>query len=143
MSEFFSIDSDRKREVIREIGEILRGIPEILFAYVHGSFLKGRFRDVDVAVYLSGRHDRKSILKKELKLEELLERKIGYPVDVRALNHAPLSFRFNVMRYGELILSRDENLRSDFEAMTISEYHDFAHFRRVYMREALGIEVQS
>jgi len=139
---FFSIDPDRKEEVIREIGEILRSVPEILFAYIHGSFLMGRFRDVDIAVYLRGSHDKKSILKTELKLEELLERKIGYAVDVRVLNQAPLSFRFNVIRHGELVFSRDENLRSDFEALTISEYHDFAHFRRVYMREALGIEVQ-
>ena len=139
---FFSVDPYRKKKVIREIVEILRGMPEILFAYVHGSFLKDRFRDVDVAVYLGGNYDKKSILKEELKLEELLEREIEYPVDVRVLNNAPLSFRFNVIKHGELIFSRDENRRSTFEALTISEYHDFAHFRRVYMREALGIEVQ-
>jgi len=59
-------------------------------------------------------------------------------VDVRTLNHAPLSFRLNVIKHGGLVFSRDEDLRSDFEAFTISEYHDFAHFRRIYMREGSG-----
>lgn len=84
---------------------------------------------------------KKTILKKELELEEILGRKIKYPVDVRVLNNSPLSFRFNVIRYGEILFSKNEDVRSDFEALTISEYHDFAYFRRVYMKEALNLEV--
>jgi len=57
------------------------------------------------------------------------------------LNNSPLSFRFNVIRYGEILFSKNEDVRSDFEALTISEYHDFAYFRRVYMKEALNLEV--
>ncbi|RLG57904.1 MAG: nucleotidyltransferase domain-containing protein [Candidatus Hydrothermarchaeota archaeon] len=137
------MNSMEKVIIKSEIKKILKTMPNILFAYIHGSFLKEKFRDIDVAIYLDKEYeyDKKTILKKELELEEILGRKIKYPVDVRVLNNSPLSFRFNVIRYGEILFSKNEDVRSDFEALTISEYHDFAYFRRVYMKEALNLEV--
>ena len=130
-----------KVRIKSEIKKILKTMPNILFAYIHGSFLKEKFRDIDVAIYLDKEYDKKTILKKELELEEILGRKIKYPVDVRVLNNSPLSFRFNVIKYGEVLFSKNEDVRSDFEALTISEYHDFAYFRRAYMKEALNLEL--
>ncbi len=138
------MNSMEKVRIKSEIKKILKNIPNILFAYIHGSFLKEKFSDIDVAIYLDidrKKYDKKNILKKELEIEEILSRKIKYPVDVRILNNSPLSFRFNVIKYGEVLFSKNEDVRSDFEALTISEYHDFAYFRRVYMKEALNLEI--
>jgi|Deesub1362A_J573_1020465.scaffolds.fasta_scaffold00005_353 hypothetical protein len=141
MLKYFSLDSKIKGSIKQKMRKILENIPEIQFAYIHGSFLSDKFRDIDVAVYFEAAYDKKKLLKKELELEELLSRELGYPADVRALNSSPLSFRFNVIKFGEVVFSKNEDLRSDFEAMIISRYHDFAYFRRLYMKEALGIEI--
>jgi predicted nucleotidyltransferase len=126
----------KKKEVVETIKRELEKRDEITFAYIHGSFLFGNFRDIDIAIYL-GDNIGKTV-HYELQLEVELGKLIGLPVDVRVLNSAPLSFRFNAIR-GLLLFSRDERARTDFEASTISEYHDFAYFRKRYRREVLGI----
>ncbi|MBT9163474.1 MAG: hypothetical protein DDT24_00381 [Chloroflexi bacterium] len=112
---------------------------EIVFAYLHGSFLKGDFRDVDIAIFLTERGEREA-LEYELNLESGLKDLTGFSADVRALNHSPLSFRFNVMKNGILLFSRDEAVRSDFEILSIVEYHDLDFHRKRYREEALGIK---
>ena len=109
-----------------------------MFAYLHGSFLEDYFRDIDIAIYLNT--EKKNVLY-ALNLERELEEEVGFPVDVRILNHAPLSFKFGVIEQGVLLFSKDEERLCDFESLTIVEYHDFKFHREIYRREALGIEV--
>jgi len=45
---------------------------------------------------------KKRQLKLELKLERELEEKIKLPIDIRILNYSPLSFRYNVIKDGNL-----------------------------------------
>lgn len=112
--------------------------PEIVFAYVHGSFAKdGPFRDIDIAVYLKEPPD--SALEYELALEAALIQSAPYPVDVRVLNNAPLSFRYQVIKEGRILFVRDDDARSDFQESTLSRYFDFAPFRSLYLKETLGI----
>lgn len=59
-------------------------------------------------------------------------------MNVRILNNAPRSFRFGVIRNGELLFSRDERRRVDFEFLTMSMYHDFSYHRDAY-RRATGL----
>ncbi|WP_456454066.1 nucleotidyltransferase domain-containing protein, partial [Thermococcus sp.] len=98
--------------------------------YLHGSFLSGPFRDIDIAVYTDGERD----VFYELELEE----RLGFPVDVRVLNNAPISFRFKVLK-GELLFSRDEEKRCDFESRTMGDYHDFKYYLNAYRREIPGV----
>lgn len=113
-------------------------------AYVHGSFVeKGPFRDIDVALYYHPAPEF-NLLDRELDLEVTLEEALiqaGFrvPVDVRILNLAPLSFRYRVIKEGDLLLARDDNCRVDFEVVTFSEYFDFAPFRAAYLREVLKL----
>ncbi len=130
-----TVDESEREKIVKKLTEVLRGKEEVIFAYLHGSFLTGNFRDVDVAVYLTESKDVSYELNLEVELKEILK----LPVDVRILNSAPLSFRFNVIKNGLILFSRDERARSEFESRTISEYHDFAYFRKRYRREALGI----
>jgi hypothetical protein len=134
------ISEKKRKEMVERIKDALESDERIAFAYLHGSFLAGPFRDIDLGIYIRA-GEGQGVLDYELGLENRLEKITGIPTDVRALNSAPLPFRFNVVAKGLLLFSRDESLRSDFESLTFVEYHDFKHFRRRYMKEALGLEV--
>jgi predicted nucleotidyltransferase len=135
---YFQISSVIKARVTEEIESFLRGQPDISFAYLHGSFLKAeRFRDIDVAVFL--KNPASSPLPAEIRLETELDKVIKrFPVEVRALNHAPLSFRYNVIKDGSAIVVVDDALRCEFVETTLRDYFDFAPFRRLYLKEALS-----
>jgi predicted nucleotidyltransferase len=134
----YTLTATEKEKIKEELSHLLKKREDIIFSYIHGSFLEGDFRDVDIAIYLK---DEEKALKYELKMEREIEDIIGFPVDVRILNLAPLSFRFNVIKNGFLLFSRDEKIRCDFESLSIVEYHDFDFLRNIYRREALGIEI--
>lgn len=113
----------------------------VIFAYLHGSFLKESFRDVDLAVYLERPLEKKEAIQFEFEMERELEKVVNFPVDVRILNNSPLSFRYNVIKKGNLLFSKNELVKSDFICLTLSMYHDFNFYRKRYMREALGLEI--
>ncbi len=70
-----------EKEKVKEIiTDILEKREEILFSYIHGSFLENEFRDIDIAVYVG---DNKRFLRYELNLEREIEDVVGFPVDVR------------------------------------------------------------
>ncbi len=127
------VSEDQKNQIMEKITELLKEKNEVIFAYVYGSFLSGGFRDIDIGIY-----PKEENLNFELDLETELEQTLGFPVDVRNLNSAPPSFRFNVIK-GFLLVSKDEKTRTDFESLTISLYHDFKFYRDRYRREVLGI----
>jgi predicted nucleotidyltransferase len=135
---YYEIVADEKRAILGQIEAYLQGRPDILFAYLHGSFFSGdRFRDIDIAVYL--KPPVPSSLQVELDMEAKLGKKVKrYPVEVRVLNHAPLSFRYNVIKHGEPVSVADDDLRCDFVESTLSHYFDFAPFRTMYLKEVLG-----
>ena len=134
----YEIPADEKRAIVGEIKDYLQSRPDILFAYLHGSFFSGgRFRDIDLAVYLKPPFS--SALQVELEMEAELSKGVKrHPVEVRVLNQAPLSFRYNVIKNGESIVVVDDDLRCDFMEATLSQYFDFAPFRKMYLKEVLG-----
>ena len=128
-----------KAEIIGILSQTLSQKNEILFAYLHGSFFESKtFQDIDVAVYLeeTTKHDI-NIIEYEIALSLLVEKQLRMPADVKALNWAPLSFRYNVSR-GLLLLSRDELKREDFLCATWMEYFDFLPISKAYVREVLS-----
>lgn len=88
-----------------------------------------------MAVYLQRPGKNKEILEYELSLERELEELTGFPLDIRVINFAPLSFRFKIIRDGDLLFSQDEGIRSDYESLTLVKYHDFNFYRRKYGRD--------
>jgi len=78
------------------------------------------------------------LLQEELNLEAELYNLIQYPVDIRILNGAPLSFCYNVIKQGKHLAVVNDDARCDFEEMTVSNYFDFAPYRKMYLQEALG-----
>ena len=134
--------TDLQREKARdEVQSFLLGRKEVIFAYIHGSFLQNLFRDIDLAIYVDETLKREDALHLELKMEMELEEITGFPSDVRVLNHAPLTFKFNVLKDGNLLMTRNEDIRADFESLSLREYHDFNFYRKRYMKEVFGFEV--
>lgn len=133
---------DAAKNVIKKrlIAE-LKTHAEVSFAYLHGSFLKGNgFRDIDIAVYLKNLPP--SPLSYELEMEKELSDVVeNYEVDVRIFNISPLSFRYNVIKEGSVLFAKDDNERSDFQEATLSSYFDFEPYRKLYLKETLGIGV--
>ena len=138
---YHKITKNNKEKIKKEITNILKTEKKIVFSYLHGSFLKNRFQDVDIGIYLRKNPSKKNSLKYELQLEEKISRKIGYSCDVRILNNAPLSFKFSVIKNGIILFSKNESKRADFESISLVKYHDFDFYRNRYMRDVLGIKI--
>jgi len=135
-----SHDQDAVRE---RIGDVLASRSDLSFAYLHGSFLiEDRFRDIDIAVHLKTVPS--SPVQAELEIETDLIEAVGreYPVDVRILNTAPVSFRYSVIKHGEPIFVADEEARTSFVEATLSSHFDFAPFHKRYLKETLGVGIQ-
>ena len=129
-----------KEAIISILKQELQKHEEIGFAYLHGSFTeKDTFRDIDVAVFLKELPESK--LDYELQLESQLIQMIGRIVDVRILNDAPLSFRYHVIKNGVPLIIKDDNVRVEFQEITLSRYFDFAFFRTMYLKETLDLGV--
>ena len=134
-----SVSDQEKEKVISTISSVLEKEIDVVFSYVHGSFLERVFKDIDVAIFVDERRI-PSFLRYELQMESLLNEAVGkFSFDVRILNGAPLSFRYEVIKGGKLIMTKDEESRIDFETSTFSNYFDFAPFRHRYLKEVLGI----
>jgi len=131
----YDLEDDVRSDIVETLSRELESHTEVLFAYVHGSFLSGTFRDIDVGVFIEDTRD----VRYELRMERELDQFIRLPVDLRILNEAPPSFRFKVIKDGELLFSKDERARCDFETGTISEYHDLSYHLENYRREAIGL----
>ncbi len=135
----YSVCENEKKTIEKKLRKALEEHPEISFVYLHGSFVRREgFRDIDLAVYVSNGASPASV-EYELRLEAELMRITGrYHVDVRVLNKAPLSCRYNVLREGILLFAREKEERAEFQEATVSAYFDFAPYRNLYLKETLG-----
>ncbi|MCF8012338.1 MAG: nucleotidyltransferase domain-containing protein [Clostridiales bacterium] len=133
-----------KIKIQNKLDNIIENDAAISFAYIHGSFLTEEyFNDIDIAVYLKENYavSKKQALSCEITLEETLHNRLGLPLDVRAINYAPLSFCYNVIKNGQLLCAKDEDLKIYFVTRTIDNYLDFLPYRKRYLKEVLGLEI--
>jgi len=134
----FSLSPQQKQQVKAQIQDVLVSREEVLFAYLHGSFLRDvPFEDIDIAVYL--REDTVSgedWLKTAFRLADAIQGCLGLPVDVQVLNTAPRGMQFTASA-GELLCSRDEEFRCRFVERLWLEVMDFDYHARQMLKEAL------
>jgi hypothetical protein len=136
---FHKTAREERLETVETIKTVLQKEPSIVFAFLHGSFLsEPSFRDIDVGVFL-GAENALTHLDLELDLSRRLEDALDsrFPVEVKIVNQAPLSFRFSVIK-GKLLFARDENILVDFMTTTARQYLDYAPLRHRYMKEAMA-----
>jgi uncharacterized protein len=122
--------------LINTLNETVQADERILFAYLHGSVAEKRdYRDIDLAIYLK-ELPKKDMFDIEMELEEKLQAKIAFPVDLKVLNLAPAHFRYMAIKKGIKLYIRDDSKRTAFEMHTLQEYFDFLPYRQRYLREA-------
>ncbi|HBV96291.1 MAG TPA: hypothetical protein DEF36_04500 [Desulfotomaculum sp.] len=140
----YIISSENKNTLLNNLTITLQENRVITFAYIHGSFFtEDTFRDIDIAVYMDEQatRDKASYTRREIALEMEIEKMFNYPFDIRILNNAPLSFRYNVLKNGKLLFSKNEDLSANFAARTMSDYIDFLPYRKRYLKEVLNLEI--
>ena len=124
-----------KAEIVSDVAGFLKSMDSVVFAYIFGSFARGEaFSDIDIGIYLRG-NLRQSLLEVELEMEDNIQELVGYPVDVRVLNEAPVTFVFHVIKDGLLVKDEDTDFRSDFEGIVFKKTNDFIRFRNEYLLE--------
>jgi predicted nucleotidyltransferase len=127
--------SPEKQLIFDQISAFLNSRDDILFVYVHGSFVREeKFADIDIGIFLR-EPARLNPLNLELELETALQSLTQFPVDLRVLNFAPLGFVYNVIKESILVIDKEADLRADFEGKIFKKYLDFAAYRKRYLKE--------
>ena len=135
MKRLYAVDVVERARVVAALSNVLADESDVAFALLYGSFVAAEaFHDVDVGVYL--RTEEPGHLYGSHLAQRLSER-VGYPVDVRVLNGAPVSFLFHVLR-GQVLVSRDDDLLGDLMQRTMQRYFDIAPLLRRSAREAFA-----
>lgn len=128
-----------KKHLIEKAAAVLQTKEYVLFAYIFGSFTTDKsFNDIDVGIFIHGEKPR-SRLTLELELE--LENALCFPVDMRIINNAPVSFIYNVLKSGVVIVDKNISQRADFEGLICKKYFDYTHLRDEYLREIINASV--
>ncbi|MDI6776575.1 MAG: nucleotidyltransferase domain-containing protein [Syntrophales bacterium] len=114
-------------ELIPEAIDYLQSKSDIQFAYLFGSFGRGKplpLSDVDVAVYFKEPTDiqerRMEVLGALMNLLQTDE------VDLVILNRAPLTLRMKVLENKKIVVDQEPFLRHQYESLTMREYFDFS-----------------
>jgi len=109
----------------------LQAIPDILFAYLFGSFGRGKrspLSDVDIAVYLKEPTD---VHEKRMEiLGALIDILQTDEIDFVVLNHAPLPLRMRILESKKVVVDHQPFLRHRYESLTMREYFDFSVLER-------------
>jgi predicted nucleotidyltransferase len=116
-----------KNSMEQQLNELVnwaRGQPEILALYLYGSLAEGRadsLSDVDVGI----------LVKLDISMRRLWELEdhwlARWPehIDLRVLNSAPLSFRYEVTACGQRLWAADVGTVADIESLIWRQYWDF------------------
>jgi uncharacterized protein YutE (UPF0331/DUF86 family) len=105
-------------------------------AYLAGSLSNraafGNLVDVDIAILLMEQIKADQFLDYRLYFfSELARRLDSDSIDVVILNQASLLLKSQVIRYGQILFSRDEKSRISFETRAVMDYLDFKKFDEV------------
>ncbi len=132
------LKEEQRCEIVKEITAVVSGQPEIVFAFLHGSFLDGSFfRDIDLGIFVRGM-DSADFWDYEASLAHKIEEALNwlFLVEPKVINRAPLSFCYHVIR-GQILFVRDEDSVVAFMARVARSYLDMAPIRHRYMIEAM------
>ena len=105
-------------------------------AYLAGSLSSrtsfGHLTDVDIAILLMDQIKSDQFLDYQLYFfSELAKRLESESIDVVILNQASLLLKLQVIKYGQILFSRDEKQRVLFETKAVMDYLDFKKFDEI------------
>ena len=135
------------RELKRVVNEVLKQYDEIQIAYLYGSYAQNyqtEFSDVDIGVVL-----KKEFIPRPLFFAELaskIEKEFNYSIniDLRIINNATPRFKFQIIKNGIILYSKEETFKDEYVIEIINQYLDIKPmldmFDNIYIREVLGDE---
>jgi predicted nucleotidyltransferase len=134
MIKYNKVDMAHVKKSIKDIPDIMKPYDEAVVAvYFFGSFSTKNvtpLSDIDIAIlYKDALEETKtSNLHAEVfgKLADLLRTE---EIDLINLNTAPLSFRYNIIKDGQLIYYSNKDKVIDFHSETVTYYLDFKPYR--------------
>ena len=105
-------------------------------AYLTGSLSTratfGHLTDIDIAVLLMDQIKADQFLDYQLYfLSELAKRLESDSIDIVILNQASLLLKLQVIKYGQILFSRNEKQRISFETKAVMDYLDFKKFDEI------------
>src|SRR5215472_8702579 len=105
-------------------------------AYLAGSLSTrtsfGHLSDVDIAILLMEQIKADQFLDYQLYFfSELAKRLESDSIDVVILNQASLLLKLQVIKYGQILFSRNEKRRISFETKAVMDYLDFKKFDEI------------
>src|SRR5258708_32034772 len=108
-------------------------------AYLAGSLSSrasfGHLSDVDIAILLMDQIKADHFLDYQLYFfSELAKRLESESIDVVILNQASLLLKLQVIKYGQILFSRDEKQRVSFETKAVMDYLDFKKYDEIQNR---------
>ena len=139
------LSAPEKERCLDRVSKSLEKHTDILFSYAFGSFVGwGAFRDLDIAVFVLPDRFPKKEYAFEFSIQNELERVLdrGFPIDVRILNSAALSFQYHAIR-GVLLIDRDPDRGIEFVTSVIARYLDIQPILRHYTKEAFAYDSES
>jgi len=126
-----------------KLGELLAARAEdegIAAAWLFGSVARGTARpDSDVDLGILYREDPPRTLAgigQVFNLQEELTEITDLPIQIVALNHAPVDLIIRVLRDGKLLLGQNSLRRVDFEVRSRNEFWDLEPYLRLYRGQA-------
>lgn len=127
-----------KTKIRNNIKKELSRRKEVVFAYLHGSFLMPvPCGDIDIAVYIENTITDQKHWEYEAGLAMLLDPLAGMPVDVLTLNCAPVALRYHAT-CGQILFSKNEQARFAFLEETWREYFDCQYMFRAFYNDLLN-----
>lgn len=132
-----------QKEIPEDLITFFRSEKRVLVAYLFGSHAKKiqtPQSDIDIAVLLS--ETPQKLLEYYLHFMNKLSEILGNNVDLIILNTSPPLLKYQVIKYGKIVYSRNEEARVAFEARAQSEYLDFsraiARYDKCLMKQILA-----
>jgi len=111
--------SQRLTKISKAIYEALSKEENIILAYIYGSTAREKehpFSDIDIAILL-----KEPSIDKTIKIHSILTDSLGEKVDTLLLNLAPPILKYQVIKNGIRIISKNEEARIAFESRALSE----------------------
>lgn len=125
-----------KDKIKNIITEYLIEKPEIILAYIFGSFFKKNiFHDLDIGIYLSEEFNKNDFNKYPYGYESYLiselSLKVRMKVDVVIMNNSNLLLQQRIINNGILLFSKNDNFRVFYENTIRKNYIDAEPLRKI------------
>ena len=110
----------------------------LLAVYLFGSRTDGtahKDSDYDFAILFKTKPTFEMTSLIPMELEKELSSILNNEVDIIVLNNLPLEQKFMIISRGKMIYTSEDNIRTDFEDITIRDYLDYKPFLELYKKE--------